>query len=127
MTAPWQLARNGHWAASVPPRREESTAQSPYYSMSSCSSCRIYFYLGSPASQYNDFIELNSSGTTINADTSRVDAFGLPLAIHLHNSDGTDTVVGEDDQVFAESDDDNGQSSDFNSTDAQYVQVAIGF
>ena len=82
---------------------EESIAQSPYYSMASCGSCRIYFYLGSPTSQYNDFIELNSSGTTINADTSRVDAFGLPLAIHLHNSDGTDTVVGEDDQVFAES------------------------
>ena len=81
----------------------ESIAQSPYYSMASCNSCRVYFYLGSPTSQYNDFIELNSSGTTINADTSRVDAFGLPLAIHLHNSDGTDTVVGEDDQVFAES------------------------
>jgi uncharacterized protein involved in high-affinity Fe2+ transport len=81
----------------------ESIAQSPYYSMASCNSCRIYFYLGSPTSSYNDFIELNSSGTTINADTSRVDAFGLPLAIHLHNSDGTDTVVGEDDQVFAES------------------------
>ena len=81
----------------------ESIAQSPYYSMASCNSCRIYFYLGSPTSQYHDFIELNSSGTTINADTSRVDAFGLPLAIHLHNSDGTDTVVGEDDQVFAES------------------------
>ncbi len=81
----------------------ESIAQSPYYSMASCNSCRINFYLGSPNSQYNDFIELNSSGTTINADTSRVDAFGLPLAIHLHNSDGTDTVVGEDDQVFAES------------------------
>ena len=82
---------------------EESIAQSPYYSMSACGSCRIYFYLGSPTSLYNDFIELNSSGTTINADTSRVDAFGLPLAIHLHNSDGSDTVVGEDDQVFAES------------------------
>jgi hypothetical protein len=82
---------------------EESIAQSPYYSMASCNSCRIYFYLGSPTSSYNDFIELNSSGTTINADTSRVDAFGLPLAIHLHNSDGSDTVVGEDDQVFAES------------------------
>jgi hypothetical protein len=81
----------------------ESIAQSPYYEMTSCGSCRIYFYLGSPTSQYQDFIELNSSGTTINADTSRVDAFGLPLAIHLHNSDGTDTVVGEDDQVFAES------------------------
>jgi Beta-1,3-glucanase/Carbohydrate binding module (family 6) len=82
---------------------EESIAQSPYYSMASCVACRIYFYLGSPDSDYNDFIELNSSGTTINADTSRVDAFGLPLAIHLHNSDGTDTVVGEDDQVFSES------------------------
>jgi len=81
----------------------ESIAQSPYYSMASCNSCRIYFYLGSPTSSYHDFIELNSSGTTINADTSRVDAFGLPLAIHLHNSDGSDTVVGEDDQVFAES------------------------
>ena len=82
---------------------EETIAQSPYYTLTSCNSCRIYFYLGSPNSQYNDFIELNSSGTTINADTSRVDAFGLPLAIHLHNSDGTDTVVGEDDQVFSES------------------------
>jgi hypothetical protein len=81
----------------------ESIAQSPYYTMSSCGSCRIYFYLGSPTSSYQDFIELNSSGTTINADTSRVDAFGLPLAIHLHNSNNTDTVVGEDDAVFAES------------------------
>ena len=81
----------------------ESIAQSPYYSMASCGSCRINFYLGSPTSSYHDFIELNSSGTTINADTSRVDAFGLPLAIHLHNSNGTDTVVGENDSVFAES------------------------
>ncbi len=81
---------------------EESIAQSPYYEMTSCTACRIYFYLGSTNSSYNDFIELNSSGTTINADTSRVDAFRLPLAIHLHNSNNTDTVVGEDDQVFAE-------------------------
>jgi hypothetical protein len=81
----------------------ESIAQSPYYTMTSCGACRIYFYLGAPTSQYSDFIELNSSGTTINADTSRVDAFGLPLAIHLHNSDGSDVVVGEDDQVFSES------------------------
>ena len=82
---------------------EETIAQSPYYTMTACNSCRVYFYLGSPSSQYYDFIELNSSGTTINADTSRVDAFRLPLAIHLHNSDGSDTVVGEDDQVFSES------------------------
>jgi hypothetical protein len=83
----------------------ESIAQSPYYSMSSCTACRVYFYLGSSgtSSPYYDFIELNSSGATLNADTSRVDAFRLPLAIHLHNSDGSDTVVGENDSVFAES------------------------
>jgi hypothetical protein len=81
----------------------ESIAQSPYYTMTSCVACRINFYLGSPGSQYTDFIELNSSGTTINADTSRVEAFGLPLVIHLHNSDGTDTYAGDDYQVFSES------------------------
>jgi hypothetical protein len=102
---------------------EESIAQSPYYTMTSCGSCRVYFYLGSPSSQYNDFIELNSNGTTINADTSRVDAFRLPLAIHLHNSNGSDTVVGEDDQVFSES-----RTALFqqfqNSVPAQFQQLA---
>jgi hypothetical protein len=101
----------------------ESIAQSPYYTMSSCTACRINFSLGSPNSSYHDFIELNSSGTTINADTSRVDAFGLPLAIHLHNSNNTDTVVGEDYQVFSES-----RSSLFqqfeNSVPAPFQQLA---
>jgi hypothetical protein len=81
----------------------ESIAESPYYTMTSCDACRINFYLGSPTSDYTDFIELNSSGTTLNADTSRVEAWGLPLAIHLHNSDGSDVVVGDDDQIFSES------------------------
>ena len=81
----------------------ESIAQSPYYTMTSCVACRINFYLGSPTSDYTDFIELNSSGTTLNADTSRVEAWGLPLAIHLHNSNGSDVVVGDDDQIFSES------------------------
>ena len=31
---------------------EETIAQSPYYTMTACNSCRIYFYLGSPNSQY---------------------------------------------------------------------------
>ena len=80
----------------------ESIAQSPYYAMASWVPAGSTSTSDRPPAS-NDFIELNSSGTTINADTSRVDAFGLPLAIHLHNSDGSDTVVGEDDQVFSES------------------------
>jgi glycosyl hydrolase family 64 (putative beta-1,3-glucanase)/carbohydrate binding protein with CBM6 domain len=81
----------------------ESIAQSPYYDMTSCVACRINFYLGSTTSDYTDFIELNSSAQTLNADTSRVEAWGLPLAIHLHNSDGSDTYVGDDYQIFSES------------------------
>jgi hypothetical protein len=81
----------------------ESIAESPYYDMTSCVACRINFYLGSTTSDYTDFIELNSSGTTINADTSRVNAWGLPLVINLQNSDGTSTVVGDDYQIFSES------------------------
>jgi uncharacterized protein involved in high-affinity Fe2+ transport len=81
----------------------ESIAESPYYDMTSCVACRINFYLGSPTSDYTDFIELNSSGQTLNADTSRVEAWGLPLVIHLHNSDGSDTYVGDDYSIFSES------------------------
>jgi len=81
----------------------ESIAQSPYYDMTSCDACRINFYLGSTTSDYTDFIELNSSGQTLNADTSRVNSWGLPLVIHLHNSDGSDTYVGDDYQLFSES------------------------
>jgi hypothetical protein len=81
----------------------ESIAQSPYYDMTSCVACRINFYLGSTTSSYTDFIELNSSGQTLNADTSRVNSWGLPLVIHLHNSDGSDTYVGDDYSIFSES------------------------
>ena len=82
---------------------EFSVAQEPYYSMGDCGACRMYFYLGSPNSKYNDFIEFNTGPSAFNGDTSRVDAFGLPLALHLHNADGTDVVVGEDYGVFDES------------------------
>jgi hypothetical protein len=81
----------------------ESIAQSPYYDMTSCVACRINFYLGSTTSDYTDFIELNSSAQTLNADTSRVNSWGLPLVIHLHNTDGSDTYVGDDYQIFSES------------------------
>jgi len=81
----------------------ESIAQSPYYDMTSCVACRINFYLGSTTSLYTDFIELNSSAQTLNADTSRVNSWGLPLVIHLHNSDGSDTYVGDDYSIFSES------------------------
>jgi hypothetical protein len=84
---------------------EYSIAQEPYYALGSCGSCRMYFYLGSPSSSYNDFIEFNTvvgTGGGFNGDTTRVDAFALPLTMHLHNADGSDLVVGEKYSVYDE-------------------------
>jgi hypothetical protein len=64
---------------------------------------RMYFYLGSPNSQYYDFIEFTVSPTVFNGNTTRVDAFGLKLAMRLHAHDGYDVSVGEDYNTFSES------------------------
>jgi hypothetical protein len=84
---------------------EYSIAQEPYYALGTCTSCRATFYLGSPNSDYNDFIEFDTAtgaDAGFNGDTSRVDALGLPLAMHLHNADGSDLVIGEDYGAFSE-------------------------
>jgi hypothetical protein len=80
---------------------------------------RMYFYIcpsGSPAScagsngakDYYDFIEFafgtNTTGPEywINYDTTRVDAFGIKLALDLHVTTGPDHYVGESCPTFAE-------------------------
>ncbi|MDT4994241.1 MAG: hypothetical protein QOH97_4133, partial [Actinoplanes sp.] len=63
---------------------------------------RMYFYLGSPNSQYFDFIEFTIGPAVFNGNTTRVDAFGLKLAMRLHSHDGNDVQVGEDQATFAE-------------------------
>ncbi|MEU4219638.1 glycoside hydrolase family 64 protein [Actinoplanes sp. NPDC026623] len=62
----------------------------------------MYFYLGSPNSQYFDFIEFTVGPDVFNGNTTRVDAFGLKLAMRLHSHDGNDVQVGEDQATFAE-------------------------
>jgi hypothetical protein len=79
-----------------------SIAEQPYFDMPANSSGRMYFYLGSPTSQYYDFIEFTIGATQFNGNTTRVDAFGLKLAMRLHTHDGTDVQVGETQAVFAE-------------------------
>jgi hypothetical protein len=79
-----------------------SLADSPYFDMPANSSGRMYFYLGSPTSQYNDFIEFTIGPNDWNGNTTRVDAFGLKLAIRLHTKDGYDASVGEDEATFME-------------------------
>ncbi|GAA5022741.1 discoidin domain-containing protein [Kitasatospora paranensis] len=79
-----------------------SIADQPYFDMPVNSAGRMYFYLGSPTSQYYDFIEFTVGADVFNGNTTRVDAFGLKLAMRLHSRDGYDVSVGEDQQTFAE-------------------------
>jgi len=79
-----------------------SIAEQPYFDMAANSAGRMYFYLGSPNSQYFDFIEFTVGPDVFNGNTTRVDAFGLKLAMRLHSHDGNDVQVGEDQATFAE-------------------------
>ena len=83
--------------------QEESIAQQPYIDMPANSAGRMYFYLGSPNAPYYDFIEFTVGASSINVDTTRVDRFGLKLALLLHGKDGSNQEVGESYATFQES------------------------
>jgi hypothetical protein len=90
-----------------------SIAEAPTYDMPANASGRMYFYLcaagdptnctGDPTkSKYYDFIEHTIGAAQYNGNTTRVDAFGLKIAMRLHCADGYDVAVGEDYATFAE-------------------------
>src|SRR6266540_1227516 len=79
-----------------------SIAEQPYLDMPVNSAGRMYFYLGSPTSQYADFIEFTVGASVFNGNTTRVDAFSVKLAMRLHAHDGYDVSVGEDLATFQE-------------------------
>ncbi|HTX59153.1 MAG TPA: beta-1,3-glucanase family protein, partial [Verrucomicrobiae bacterium] len=82
-----------------------SIAQQPLFDMPANPAGRIYFYLGkvgTNANDYYDFIEYTIGPSQFNGDTTRVDAFGIKLAIRLHCADGYQVTVGEDAPTFAE-------------------------
>jgi hypothetical protein len=79
-----------------------SVAEQPYFDMPANTAGRMYFYLGSPTSRYQDFIEFTVGPSVFNGNTTRVDGFSLKLAMRLHAHDGYDVSVGEDRSTFAE-------------------------
>ena len=81
----------------------ELIAQQPYIDMPANSAGRMYFYLGTPNGPYYDFIEFTVGASSINVDTTRVDRFGLKLALLLHGHDGSNQEVGENYATFQES------------------------
>jgi hypothetical protein len=89
-----------------------SIAEQPTYDMPANASGRMYFYLcgatdatcaSDPTkSKYYDFIEHTIGAHQYNGNTTRVDAFGIKIAMRLHCSDGYDVAVGEDYETFQE-------------------------
>jgi hypothetical protein len=79
-----------------------SIAEMPTYDMPANASGRMYFYLGALNSKYYDFIEFTIGPTRFNGNTTRVDAFGLKVAMRMHCADGFDVSVGEDYATFME-------------------------
>ena len=95
----WSMTLNGVTTTN-------SIAAQPYFDMPANASGRMYFYLGNVgqnANDYYDFIEYTIGTTFFNGDTTRVDAFGIKLAMQLTCGDGTNIAVGENAQTFAES------------------------
>jgi hypothetical protein len=89
-----------------------SIAAQPTYDMPANSSGRMYFFLCATGdttcsadptqSKYFDFIEHTIGPAQYNGNTTRVDAFGLKIAMRLHAADGFEATVGEDYATFAE-------------------------
>ncbi|OEV12293.1 glycoside hydrolase family 64 protein [Streptomyces nanshensis] len=71
--------------------------------MAANSAGRMTFHLGSPDSKLTDFIEFTVGDDVFNGNTTRVDGFGLKLAMRLHSHDGDDVQVGEDYSTFQQS------------------------
>ncbi|GAA3192492.1 hypothetical protein GCM10010468_01320 [Actinocorallia longicatena] len=82
--------------------QSHSIAEQPYFDLPVNTAGRMYFHLGSPDSRYSDFIEFTVGPSVFNGNTTRVDGFGLKLAMRLHSHDGDDVSVGEDLATFQE-------------------------
>ena len=82
-------------------------AENPTYAMGANSSGRMYFFLNDPTvdednTDYWDYIEFTVGPTSINMDTTRVDALGVKIAFNLSCGDGTNVALGENQQTFTE-------------------------
>jgi hypothetical protein len=94
----WQVSIGGV-------KTTHSIAEQPLFDMPANSSGRIYIYLGKVGqtpTDYYDFLEYTIGPTRFNGNTTRVDAFGIKVAMRLHNADGSEQTVGENPATFAE-------------------------
>ncbi len=96
------------WTATINGVASQYTfAEQPTFAMPPNSSGRMYFFLNDPTldednTDYWDYIEFTAGPTSINMDTTRVDALGVKIAFNLTCGDGTNVALGENQEVFTE-------------------------
>jgi hypothetical protein len=96
------------WTATINGVASQYTfAQQPTFAMPPNSSGRMYFFLNDPSlaednTDYWDYIEFTAGPTSINMDTTRVDALGVKIAFNLTCGDGTNVALGENQETFTE-------------------------
>ena len=96
------------WTATINGVASQYTfAQQPTFAMPPNSSGRMYFFLNDQSlaednTDYWDYIEFTAGPTSINMDTTRVDALGVKIAFNLTCGDGTNVALGENEQTFTE-------------------------
>ncbi len=78
----------------------KTIADQHIFDMPANSSGRVTFHLESATGKYWDFMEHTISANNWYGNTTRVDAYGLPMAIRLLCDAGTDTKLGENYDVF---------------------------
>ena len=82
----------------------KTIAEQHIFDMPANSSGRVTFHLENASGKYWDFMEHTITATGANTNwygnTTRVDAYGLPMAIRLICDDGHDVNLGENYEVF---------------------------
>lgn len=84
----------------VPPQ-SGNLAEKPLLDLPPHHAGRVTFNLGSPTGEYTDFMEQTADNLGWHGNTTRVDAYGLPMAMRLICNDGKeDFLLGEKYEVF---------------------------
>jgi hypothetical protein len=82
--------------------RTHSIAEQPYLDLPVHEAGRLYLFLGSPDSPYQDFVEFTVQPTVFYGNTTQVAGFGLKTALRIHSRGGADMAVGLTPEIFAE-------------------------
>jgi hypothetical protein len=96
----WKFTGNKLGTNEAIPTQSGNLADKPLLDLPLHHAGRVTFNLGSPNGEYTDFMEQTADNLGWHGNTTRVDAYGLPMAMRLICKDGRDDLLGEKYEVF---------------------------